>query len=258
MPYTFAHIGYILPIKKKWKQYFSITGLAFGSIAPDYDILFRLTKIRFHIFQYDLKIICLLIYPIATLSALFFHLFCRNILIKNLPSPLYEKYQKYIAFDFIDYLKKHFIVFSVSILTAIFMHLFLDFCCHILDAYTIKVLVSKNCNHVFIIKLSGILAIYLLPVLFTLVGFFLAYILILKNRFILTHFKFSTEKIKFWSLIAIFTLVLCLLKLMYTKFQDSFYIDYIIISITSSFIISVYLVCFIYYLLLVLQKKELR
>ena len=258
MPYTFAHIGYILPIKKKWKQYFSITGLVFGSLAPDYDILFRLTKVRFHIFQYDLKTICFFIFPIATISALFFHLFCRKIIIKNLPSPFFEKYQKYLSFDFIDYLKKHFLVFSASILLAIFLHLFLDFLCHILDAYSIQILVSEKVSNIFIIKLSGILAIYFLPVLFTLVGFFLLYILILKKRLNLSDFKLCTEINKFWTLIAIFTLALCVLKLTYTEFQDSYYIDYIIISITSSFIISVYLVCLVYYLLLALQKKELQ
>ena len=84
MPYTFAHLGYIIPLKKKFQSYFSVLGLVFGSIVPDYDILFRFTENRFHLFQYDLHSVFVIILPLALVSTLYFDIFCKKIFIEYL------------------------------------------------------------------------------------------------------------------------------------------------------------------------------
>ena len=94
MPYTFAHIGFVLPFKKKWPVQLSMTGLIFGSITPDYDFLFRLTNISDHLFQYDFACIVFIFYPLALLSAISFHLICMNVIIDNLPAYFQQTIQR--------------------------------------------------------------------------------------------------------------------------------------------------------------------
>lgn len=255
MPFTFAHIGYILPIKKKWSNYFSITGLIFGSLAPDFDILFRLTKIRFHIFQYDLKTICFLIYPIAFISAVSFHLFCRNILIQNLPSSLYEKYKKHLDFNFINYLKKHFLTFTASVFFAIFLHLILDFFCHCINAYSVNQFFQPLHQKVFITNIINQLSIYLLPILFSLFGFYWIYKFEFESTFPILHFHKPKEQLTFWFLLFFVTAIISIIKIIFTEKESNFWIDLIAISITSSLIIAIYICCF---LVFIYQKRKFK
>lgn len=247
MPYTFAHIGYILPIRKKWSKYFSITGLVFGSLAPDYDILFRLTKIRFHVFQYNLKTICFLIYPMAFLSAVLFHLICRNVLIKNLPSPFFEKYQKYLSFDFNAYLKNHLLLFSASVFFAIFLHLFLDFFCHILDAYQVSLFVRGIIQMQYLSDKIGYFSIYFLPVVFSCLGFYYIYKFEYNSVIPKMYFSQPKQAFLFWITLLILTIFICALKIFFTEKEKDYWLDLIAISFTSALIIAVYLCCFIFY-----------
>lgn len=227
-------------------EIFLCYGLVFGSLAPDYDILFRLTKIRFHIFQYDLKTICFLIYPIALLSAIFFHLVCRNVLIKNLPSPFFEKYQNYLDFDFIAYLKKHFVLFSVSVFLAILLHLFLDFCCHILDAYQVSVFVQSIIRMQYISNQIGYFSMYFLPILFSLFGFYLMFKSEFKNGLTKISFAHPKQQLFFWLTLLIITAIISCIKIISTEKEKDYWIDLIAISITSSFMAATYLCCFVF------------
>jgi hypothetical protein len=138
MPYTFAHIGFTLPVYKRFHRYFSVTGLVFGSIVPDFDILFRLTNVRYHIFEYDLKTILFIICPIGLICALFFHLFCRNVIIEQLPDNLHQKYKRYLTVDFIKIFKRDYIRIAASVILAILLHIFLDYISHIVDAHSVN------------------------------------------------------------------------------------------------------------------------
>lgn len=249
MPFTFAHIGYVLPIKMKLKKYFSVTGLVFGSLAPDYDILFRLTKVRIHIFQYDAKAIILYIFPLALISAIFYHLICRNIIIDHLPKHYELKYKKYKSFDFIDFLKKKYLVVSWSIIFAILLHLLLDFLCHCVDAHAAKVFINKHFHDRISDKVIFGFSIYSLPILFSIVGFYLIYRYELTDIFSIKNIALTKQKVIFWCAFFLITILLYVIKYNVTEVDKEFFIDFVIISLTSSFIIAVYATCLVYQLI---------
>ncbi len=249
MPFTFAHIGYVLPIKLKLKKYFSITGLVFGSLAPDFDILFRLTRVRFHIFQYDAKTIIFYIFPLALISAVFYHLFCRNLIIENLPTYYELKYKKYKSFDFIEYLKKKYFVVFGSIIFAILLHLLLDFLCHCIDAYSAKVFINKHFHDRISDKVTFGFSIYGLPILFSIVGFYLVYRYELTEIFSLKKIVFTKQKVMFWCAFVLISILLFAIKYKLSEVDLEYYIDFIIISATSSVIIAVYTTCLVFQLI---------
>lgn len=248
MPFTFSHIGFVLPIKKKWKTKFSITGLVFGSLAPDYDILFRFTNVRSHIFKYDIKTIFLLIFPLALISAFCFHVFCRNIIIENLPSKYEQQYQKYKSFHFLQHFKKHYFIVSISILFAILLHLFLDFLCHFLNANYIKLIILQLTHQESIANISYIFSIYGLPIIFSLVGFYLIYVYEYHKNISINDLAITTKNITFWITMLLITILFSILKFYFTEVDKDFFIDYIIISVTSSSLIAVYTTCMLYYI----------
>ena len=248
MPYTFAHIGFIAPVKKKWQTNFSTTGLVFGSIAPDYDILFRLTNVRMHLFQYDIVCILFMIFPLALVSALFFHLFCSAVLFNNLPAFYQNKFKEYKAFDFIETFKKDYLSISLSILFAIILHLILDFFCHCLNAYQTRLTILQLFHNQLLGDVSYFFAIYGLPVLFSLAGFIILFPYIFKEKDILKHLKFSRQQLLFWLWILVNTFLFTLLKFYTSAIDYEFIIDFIAISVTSSFILAIYTTCLIYFL----------
>lgn len=248
MPFTFSHIGFILPIKKKWKSKFSITGLVFGSLAPDYDILFRLTNVRFHIFQYDIKTILFLIFPLALASAFAFHLFCRNIIIDNLPAVYRLQYRQHTSFNFTSFLKKHFLRVSLSIIFAILLHLFLDFMCHFLNAYQVKMFMLQFSDSDIIANVAYVFGIYGLPILFSLIGFYLIYKYEYHKHFSIKNLAINKKQFLFWFTMVVFTILFSILKFLITEVDHEFFIDFIIISLTSSFLVAIYANCLFYYI----------
>lgn len=247
MPYTFAHIGYSLPFGKKWNRYFSLSGLVFGSIAPDYDILFRLTKNRFHIFQYDLFSIVFYIYPLALLSAIAFHVFCRDVIILHLPEPLRTRFSQYLHYAFGTELRKRFPAITLSVLGAIFLHLYLDFLCHYFDAYSSEVFVYRHTHSQQAAEVGFYAAIYLLPVLFTLVGFYLLWRSLELGSLKFSSIRFSAESLRFWALVFFVTLLTGSLKVWLSHRETGFFIDFLVISMTSAFLIAIYVVCTFYH-----------
>ncbi|GEM_PF-2400028 len=125
MPFTFSHPVAVLPFKKINFIKFSITGLYFGSIAPDLEYFFRMrlestlseTFAGFFIFNL----------PVAIFSALIFHLLIRDVVIINLPSPLDKNYSRAVRFNFVRYLHYHWFIFLLSCVIGILSHLFLDY-----------------------------------------------------------------------------------------------------------------------------------
>ena len=236
-----------MPIQQKWKDQFSISGLIFGSLAPDYDILFRLTKVRFHIFQYDLKTILFLIFPLTLISAFAFHLFCRNIIIDNLPVVYKTQYKKYVSFNFTDYFKKHFMQISISIFFAIILHLILDFLCHFLDATHVKILALVITKNDVIGNIAYIFAIYGLPILFSTLGVYLIFKYEYQKQFSFSNLALTKKQLAFWITMFVFTILFSIAKFMITEVDKDFFIDFIIISLTSSFLVAIYATCIFYF-----------
>lgn len=46
MPFTAAHPALVLPIKARWPKFFSLTALAVGSMAPDFEFFIRFYPLR--------------------------------------------------------------------------------------------------------------------------------------------------------------------------------------------------------------------
>lgn len=124
MPFTFSHPAIVLPLKKAKPRWFSVNGLVIGSMAPDFLYFFKMDgnadfgHTLAGIFLYDL--------PISFLIAITFHLWVRNILIMHLPSPLDKKYFKFLSFNFIHFLRKKWLSFTISVLIGVLSHLFWD------------------------------------------------------------------------------------------------------------------------------------
>jgi len=255
MPFTFSHIGYILPIKHKWKNKLSSTGLILGSLAPDYDILFRLTNFRFHLFQYNIITILLIIFPLALLSSFMFHFFCRNIIIEHLSQVLKDKYAPLRTFQFCKYFKKNYVYISASVIIAILIHLCLDYMCHFIDAYRVKIFILDQTESKKAANFAYLFSIYSLPVLFSIAGFYLIYLYEFRDISLQDIFLISKPDTVFWIIVTIITFLLTFIKLYLTKIDTDFYIDYIIISFTSSALLSLFTTCLLFYLL---KRSNLR
>lgn len=124
MPFTFAHPAIILPLKQARPRWFSLTGLAAGSMAPDFEYFFKVKAISTvsetvaGIFTFNL--------PVAIAISLAFHLLIRNPLIRHLPAPFDRRYSGFLGFNFLQYLKEHPWLFVASALIGILSHLALD------------------------------------------------------------------------------------------------------------------------------------
>ena len=124
MPLTFCHPAIVLPLKKLKPNWFSMTGLIIGSMSPDLEYFSRMEILATHshlflgVLYFDL--------PIALIYCFVFHLFVRNILINHLPDFFKERFAQFLNFDWINYLKKHWIIVIVSIIIGAYSHLFWD------------------------------------------------------------------------------------------------------------------------------------
>ncbi len=130
MPYTLVHPGFSAWIKNKWLPGLSWNGLIFGSLVPDFDILFRFTEARFHLISVGFFNICFLLLPATLIISIIFHSLVRNTLIDFLPEILKKKVISFTTFNYLHFLKQHYGVEVVSILIAILLHYFLDLISH--------------------------------------------------------------------------------------------------------------------------------
>ncbi|MBI3911056.1 MAG: DUF4184 family protein [Armatimonadetes bacterium] len=95
MPFTPAHPAIILPLKRLRPEWFSLTGLIFGSIAPDFEYFLYLRPVR--TISHTIPGIFLLDLPLALLAALLFHQVLKKPLIAHLPVPLDRRYAAWSA-----------------------------------------------------------------------------------------------------------------------------------------------------------------
>jgi hypothetical protein len=241
MPFTFAHPGFTLPFKKWKPAWLSTTGLVFGSIAPDMDILLRLTNPRFHIFQYDLKCVFLNIFPIALLFSIYFHLVMRNILIDHLPRALYDRCEPYKNFQYLQFLKANILRVIISIFLAIYLHLFLDMISH-WNAAAFRVYGGMMYQSLIVSLVYYYISIYVPALIFTIVGF---YLLLHYNKLALKDISGSTwaalrdpEKIAFYILFILLAVLIAFVKTFFTGIEKSFPADSLIINLTNGCMIS--------------------
>jgi hypothetical protein len=127
MPFTFTHPAAILPLAylpRKYGKYFSITGLAIGSLTPDFEYFFRMEprSVISHTPE-GLLLFCL---PVGILLSFVFHDIIRNSLIDNLPLFLKSRFYKIKQFDWNKYFAKYWIIVIISILAGAASHVLWD------------------------------------------------------------------------------------------------------------------------------------
>jgi hypothetical protein len=122
MPFTPAHSAIILPFIRS--RYFSATGLIIGSLSPDFEYFFKMSVSGLHshtkagLFYFDL--------PVTIMLAIVFHQIVKDNFIRNLPLFLQRRFQDTMQLNFLDYLKKNWLIFLTSALIGAASHIFWD------------------------------------------------------------------------------------------------------------------------------------
>ncbi|MGB3343213.1 MAG: DUF4184 family protein [Aequorivita sp.] len=124
MPFTFSHPAIILPLTFLPRQWFSLTGLVIGSLAPDFEyfIRMRIQSDYSHtisgLFWFDL--------PLGIILAFIFHNIVRDSFFNNLPTILKSRLAKFKSFEWNEYFKKNWLVVIISVLIGAASHIFWD------------------------------------------------------------------------------------------------------------------------------------
>jgi hypothetical protein len=122
MPFTPAHAALVLPPFRS--RYFSVTGLTIGSMTPDFEYFIRMSVNGVYghtfpgLFFFDV--------PVGLLLAVTFHQIVKKSLISNLPIYFQSRFYCAPGFNFLAYLKKHYLIFFVSVLVGAVSHIFWD------------------------------------------------------------------------------------------------------------------------------------
>lgn len=243
MPYTLSHPGFILPFKKWQPQWFSATGFVFGSIAPDFDILLRLSNARFHLFDYSGYEILFLILPLAMLSGTYYHLVIRGVLLRQLPAVVRSRFNRGQHPTFKTRPALRGIRLAYSALAAILLHIFLDNISH-WDAYPFKIYGWIYYNNFWAGIIYYYIALYAPVLLFSLGGILLIlYYINPKNlpaQFVYAALKHPPLQ-RFTLVFGILTLLVAVLKITISGIEAGFYIDHIVISLTNGMLVSFFL-----------------
>ena len=252
MPFTLAHPGFALKVKQKWFKKLSINGLIWGSLVPDYDILFRFTLSRFHIIYLNLASILILVIPLALATSLIFHHGIRNTLINYLPYRFQKKLIRYEHFHYWNFLKSNFSKEIVSIFVAAVIHLLLDIVSH-WDAWSMKMLF-----HIGIYPSKTLMPLYYYfgwyfpQVIITFLGFyflvsFLGYKFSDIKLVISDVILMPKKKLIYWTVFLVIALIITRLRFYLFGYEgDGFGWHYLIIYATSSLAISFFLTPLLY------------
>lgn len=122
MPFTPGHAAIVLPFIRL--RYLSATGLIIGSFSPDFEYFFKMSvssnysHTRAGLFYFDL--------PVTIFLALVFHLVVKKNLIINLPPFLQRRFQDTLQLDFIQYVRRNWLILLISSFLGALSHLFWD------------------------------------------------------------------------------------------------------------------------------------
>lgn len=212
MPFTFAHPLAVLPFLKK--KYFSATGLVVGSIAPDFEYFLKMKAGSIHshnilgMFYFDL--------PLSFLLAFCFHEIVKEPVLQNCPSFVQNRLFVLRNFTFLNYLKKHYWVFTYSAILGLSTHLAWDSFTHA-GGYMVSVLPILTKTYVHFLGVNYPLW-YSLQHIFSVLG-----LAILALYFIsLPTYSVKTEKPSgfFWLLIILVAAIAFSLRYWYGDFMN--------------------------------------
>jgi hypothetical protein len=207
MPFTFSHPAIVLPFTCLPRQWFSLTGLVIGSLAPDFEYFLRMrVKSDYShtvsgLFYFDL--------PLGLFLAFIFHNIVRNALFENLPTILKSRLILFKQFDWNKYFRAKWFVVAISILIGAATHLFWDSFTHE-QGYFTTVIPSLGET----IEISGkyIPIFKILQHTSTLIGG----LIIIASLFHLQTDKYVSGQfnLKYWGIFAAFTLAIIGLRLL--------------------------------------------
>lgn len=87
MPFTTSHPAIVLPLKKWWPEYVSLSGLMAGAMAPDLLYFLNMTTVH-RGFSHSWPGLFAFCIPAGTIFVIVFHYLIKRPLLLNLPSPL--------------------------------------------------------------------------------------------------------------------------------------------------------------------------
>lgn len=141
MPFTFSHTAAVF-LFKPWLNKLSLTGLALGCMAPDFEYFLRMRmqgEFGHHItgiFLFDL--------PVSILIALVFHQVIRDEMIENSPWFLKKRFVIFQNLDWFGYFKNHYLMVIISIFFGIFTHVIWDSFTHQIGFFVQKLVVLQD------------------------------------------------------------------------------------------------------------------
>lgn len=124
MPFTFSHPAIVLPVTCLPKKYYSLSGLIFGSMTPDFEYFIRMKDYSKYshtwdgLFWFDV--------PLGLILIFIFHNVVRNILIGYLPFSLNIRFSSFAKFNWNKYFRHNIIVVLISLVVGIASHIFWD------------------------------------------------------------------------------------------------------------------------------------
>ncbi|TXK33822.1 DUF4184 family protein [Pontibacter qinzhouensis] len=124
MPFTFSHPAIVLPVHAVFSRWTSLTGLAVGSMAPDFEKFIRMAA--HDPYSHTWRSIFYFNLPMGLLLAFLFHVVVRNALIDNLPGFLRKRLHRYKSFNWVGYFKRNYGIVLVSIVLGAASHIFWD------------------------------------------------------------------------------------------------------------------------------------
>lgn len=244
MPYTLVHPGFSAWIKNKWLPWLSWNGIIFGSLVPDFDILFRLTDSRFHLINGGIIPVLLLLIPLTIILSLIFHAFIKNYLIDTFPEKFQILLLPFKSFNYINFLKQNYLKEILSVFLAIELHYLLDFISHWNAWYCMMAFHVLVYPSLLLKPFTYYLCWYFPQIAATALGFYFLYKYYFKNNISWLEVKQVIgnlkQQTKLYLLIFILNwLLFTILKLLLLGYESrSFAWHYIIIYATGGLIFS--------------------
>lgn len=205
MPFTFVHPAIVLPLKKGFPRWFSMTGLVVGSLVPDFEYFIRM-KVQ-SVYSHTILGMFTFNLPVGICLAFIFHFIVKKDLIANLPISWQKRFDELKKLDWATYFKKNWLIVCISILIGASSHIFWDSFTH-RDVYFVELLALKKNVTIYNIPIYKIL-----QHLSSLLG----------GLFILSYFvkmpkmKVATKEPswKYWFSLAILTIIILIIRLLF-------------------------------------------
>jgi hypothetical protein len=250
MPFTPAHPAIILPLIRS--RYFSATGLVIGSLSPDFEYFFKMSVSGLHshtkigLLYFDL--------PVTVLLALLFHQVVKNNLIANSPTFFQKRFQDTLHFNFLAYLKNHWIIFLVSALIGAASHLFWDSFTHN-NRFFVRQFSSLYEGTYVPFDGANYPLFYVLQQVSTALGMTVVIIYILAKKTVQDR-ELTSPKILYWLLI--FSIAVIVLRLRFFINFSDYNLGNVVVSSITGLLIGVVCCGFVNFKNSVLYRKSLN